>query len=291
MTTNLLPASDTTCGACHGAFDTLADVFSHDCPAITADLTRRNYGIGAGAENVDAPERREATGKGSARPPMTNKYAGTCQRCSTTVEAGAGRLVKDHGAWLVYHRDGGCVTVDVEAALHNTDTPAPAVRTAAADHRPNRFAGTCRRCSKHVEAMAGRLVGEPGAWSVEHVDCTTAPAVEAPAKADLAAYDVPAGRYAVENETGDLRFYIVDRPTEGRWAGRVFVKVMHSDERSRLFDNAAASVLAKIVAAGPFEAMLRYGREIGSCGHCGRTLTDEASRAAGIGPVCAGKYR
>ncbi|MES2342166.1 MAG: DUF6011 domain-containing protein [Pseudomonadota bacterium] len=28
---------------------------------------------------------------------------------------------------------------------------------------------------------------------------------------------------------------------------------------------------------------------MGECGRCGRTLTDEASRAAGIGPVCASK--
>jgi uncharacterized protein DUF6011 len=35
--------------------------------------------------------------------------------------------------------------------------------------------------------------------------------------------------------------------------------------------------------------MVRYGQELGECGHCGRTLTDEASRAAGIGPVCASK--
>ena len=27
----------------------------------------------------------------------------------------------------------------------------------------------------------------------------------------------------------------------------------------------------------------------GSCGHCGRTLTNEESRARGIGPICAGK--
>jgi hypothetical protein len=34
------------------------------------------------------------------------------------------------------------------------------------------------------------------------------------------------------------------------------------------------------------EAAARYGRELGQCGLCGRDLTDEASRAAGIGPVC-----
>ena len=52
---------------------------------------------------------------------------------------------------------------------------------------------------------------------------------------------------------------------------------------------ARASVLATI-AVDAKTAMLRNGRELGHCGHCGRTLTDEASRAAGIGPVCADKW-
>jgi uncharacterized protein DUF6011 len=109
-----------------------------------------------------------------------------------------------------------------------------------------------------------------------------------PRGAATAAPEVPAGRYAVEHE-GTLKFYRVDRPTEGRWAGYTFVKVQASDDLYPVRGRAAASVLTAI-AADPREAMLRYGREIGSCGHCGRTLTDDASRAAGIGPVCATKF-
>jgi hypothetical protein len=100
--------------------------------------------------------------------------------------------------------------------------------------------------------------------------------------------DVPAGHYAVDNAEGILRFYEVDRPTEGRWAGRTFVSVLASDERHPVKGAAGAAVLAKI-AEDPMAAMLRYGQEIGRCGHCNRTLTDEASRARGIGPVCAGR--
>ena len=99
--------------------------------------------------------------------------------------------------------------------------------------------------------------------------------------------DVPAGRYAVE-DNGSLKFYKVDRPTEGRWAGRTFVKVQASDREYPVKGGAAARVLS-LIARDPKAAMLRYGREIGSCGHCGRTLTNEDSRAAGIGPICAGK--
>jgi hypothetical protein len=35
---------------------------------------------------------------------------------------------------------------------------------------------------------------------------------------------------------------------------------------------------------------VRYGRATGNCSCCGRELTDPASIAAGIGPVCAEKY-
>jgi hypothetical protein len=101
--------------------------------------------------------------------------------------------------------------------------------------------------------------------------------------------EVPAGRYAVESEEGPLRFYRVDRPTEGRWEGYTFVKVLHGPDETPIRGKAAAAILAKI-ARDPKAAMIRYGLEIGSCGACGRRLTDEESRAAGIGPICAAKW-
>ncbi|AYB70586.1 hypothetical protein SEA_SERENDIPITOUS_45 [Mycobacterium phage Serendipitous] len=107
-----------------------------------------------------------------------------------------------------------------------------------------------------------------------------------------ASTDVPAGRYAVETEDGatnGLAFYKVDRPTEGRWAGYVFVKLMVSDDEQRLSQKASQAVLQKIAAAGPAEASARYGHEIGECGVCGRTLTNDESRAYGIGPDCRKK--
>lgn len=48
----------------------------------------------------------------------------------------------------------------------------------------------------------------------------------------------------------------------------------------------------QIVAAcaNPKDALVRYGRELGSCGLCGRTLVDPVSIEAGIGPICAEKF-
>lgn len=105
----------------------------------------------------------------------------------------------------------------------------------------------------------------------------------------LERHNVPAGRYAVTGNDGQTVFVKVDRPTEGQWKGRIFVKIQAGDELHRTERSAADALLGKIATAGAQEAMLRYGREIGSCGHCGRTLTNEESRAAGIGPVCRDK--
>jgi len=44
------------------------------------------------------------------------------------------------------------------------------------------------------------------------------------------------------------------------------------------------------VAADPAGEAVRYGRETGECCLCGRELTDPVSVAAGIGPICAGKW-
>lgn len=128
-------------------------------------------------------------------------------------------------------------------------------------------------------------------WLLE-LDNTAAPAAPKAATTTASADEVPAGRYAVETEDGatnGLAFYKVDRPTEGRWAGYVFVKLMVSDGERRLSRAASQAVLAKIAAVGAAEASARYGHEIGECGVCGRTLTNDESRAAGIGPVCASK--
>lgn len=100
--------------------------------------------------------------------------------------------------------------------------------------------------------------------------------------------DVPAGRYAIE-EDGVLKFFRVDRPQDGKWAGWVFLKIQASDELYRVTNRDRCEFIYKAIAADPRAASVRYGRELGHCGICGRTLTDPDSIANGIGPVCAGR--
>lgn len=123
----------------------------------------------------------------------------------------------------------------------------------------------------------------------------TVPAKEGRDLSELAELEkrAAAGHYAVEGEDGMLRFYKLDVPTEGRWAGCVFVKQVTGhvgEEGSRVRHPAKRlEVLAAIEAAGPVEAEKRYGQEIGRCSRCHRVLTNEESRAYGIGPECRQK--
>lgn len=102
----------------------------------------------------------------------------------------------------------------------------------------------------------------------------------------LPAVDVPAGRYALDTEDG-VKFYTVARPTEGKWAGRLFLNVQASDDEWPVKNAATKLAVLRQIGADVHGAMLRYGLELGACGKCGRTLTDETSRAMGIGPECA----
>lgn len=103
---------------------------------------------------------------------------------------------------------------------------------------------------------------------------------------------LPEGRYGIPTEDGALNktaFYKVDRPTEGKWAGYVFVKLMVSDYEKKLAVPVQKSVANKIVEYGVAKASALYGWEFKHCGVCGRGLTNDTSREIGIGPDCRAK--
>jgi hypothetical protein len=101
--------------------------------------------------------------------------------------------------------------------------------------------------------------------------------------------EIPAGFYATTSRTGnnDLDFWKVDRPTEGRWAGYVFVsRVIGGRPEQTMRKHEKTQALQAIRQAGPEKAAQKYGQEIGRCYRCNRHLTDETSRSLGIGPDC-----
>lgn len=99
---------------------------------------------------------------------------------------------------------------------------------------------------------------------------------------------VPAGRYAVENADGVLAFYVVKVKQDGEIV--ICVKASHIEHEIPFTVPGYTTILQAILDAGLREATIRYGRELGACGVCGRELTDETSRAEGIGPVCSQRF-
>lgn len=97
--------------------------------------------------------------------------------------------------------------------------------------------------------------------------------------------EVLEGRYAVDTDEGHLGFYVVKVADNGF----ITVSVQASSELHELPWKAAVGVLRKI-EGDPQAAAIRYGKELGVCGVCGRPLTNEESRAAGIGPKCAQRF-
>jgi hypothetical protein len=89
-------------------------------------------------------------------------------------------------------------------------------------------------------------------------------------------------------------------PDSGRNAGALYIKTAGDDYQGKITPemifkpthSAAPETTAALtaIAADPQDAAVRYGRETGSCGCCGRELTDPTSIAAGIGPVCEANW-
>lgn len=110
---------------------------------------------------------------------------------------------------------------------------------------------------------------------------------------------LPIGRTyaAVDNDSDGVTFLIIDRPADdSKWSGWVFVKQQVSDNETKIGSQRPGETyvgqwanLIDRVLADPVAAVVRYGVELGKCGVCGRTLTNQASRDAGIGPVCLAK--
>jgi len=161
--------------------------------------------------------------------------------------------------------------------------------------RSNRYAGQCARgCGARVEAEAGALVQTARGWGAAHIgDCPTPvggtdPKREAP-KAGGTDPKVEDGYYAVKPSDGtQLCFYRLTTKVGGRWDGMQFVNRFRSDDEVHVSRPEAANVRAAI-RRNPKAALDAFASELGRCYRCGRTLTDEVSRALGIGPDCRSK--
>lgn len=292
----LIADGPVTCSTCGRTFPDETAEFLHNCERLGAGaafIPAHDDEIG-GWDNIDhRPGGEPGSGRGGhGAPPVTEAQGGLIEQLLHEIDP---KVNDGDVMWVVagYNKRTASALIDDLVALRNHLRPSPAASAPVPfGCRPNKYAGPCRHCGGHVDAQAGLLCRHDGRWLVEHNGDCPAPAAR-PAAAPAATSEVPAGHYAIES-TGhnDLVFYRVDHVTEGEYAGRTFVKMIvggHPDRNVRR--DAVAGILDRIAAAGPEAAALRYGTELKRCCVCNITLTDEASRAAGIGPDCAAKGR
>lgn len=80
-------------------------------------------------------------------------------------------------------------------------------------------------------------------------------------------------------------FKVVTSPN----SGRSYAKMLNEADGSWAYAPGAVNNLRPETKM-PLEHAMQYGKLYGRCISCGRTLTDEESIEAGIGPVCAGRW-
>jgi len=142
--------------------------------------------------------------------------------------------------------------------------------------------------TEHGKWTPGRE-GNASAWIDRMLGKERELKAAAPAPTTGPAAEVPNGRYAVE-EDGTLKFFHVRNGKAGtRWEGFTFLDIQASDETYAIRDRARKAAILATIAADLEGASRRYGQELGTCGRCGRTLTNDESRAYGIGPECRKK--
>jgi len=120
------------------------------------------------------------------------------------------------------------------------------------------------------------------------------------AAAPVVAPSIEPGYYATTSTAGQTAFWRVTKAA-GLWSGWVFLSSVKAGGLEGLVETKAgarrpdgsytgsAQTTFDAILADPAEAMARFGRDVGMCGRCGLALTDETSRAIGLGPVCRGK--
>lgn len=93
------------------------------------------------------------------------------------------------------------------------------------------------------------------------------------------AHGIRHGRYAFQPAEGQAQFYRVGQN------GRIYVQAGPAEHPY----NGKLNEALEAIKADPQAHAALYGQLIGACGRCGLPLTDETSRAAGLGPICSSK--
>jgi hypothetical protein len=258
-------------------------------PSMTARPARRRSGTRAQSVGTrsDGHERNVAVAPrryletrnqpGGRAKTMAAKYESDCRDCGERILVGEQQIwAKGQGARHVDCPEPNSGdpypdrTADEARALAPVATGRPASRAQVT-------------LIETLQAERGQPVGAPEALTSAEAS-TLIPALIAMPRISRGSRRIdlcgcPEGRYAVATDEGHLAFYNV---TERG----VFLQT--SDTLNKLSAATEQAIIAKIMV-DPGEAARAYGRELGCCGVCNRTLTNDISRANGIGPVCSAK--
>lgn len=101
---------------------------------------------------------------------------------------------------------------------------------------------------------------------------------------------VPDGYYAlsvVDFEIESANDWVFLKVKNGNY--KVFLDMEVSDEYVPVRAHDRRMMFLKAILSDPAKASLDYGKQTTHCGVCGRKLTNDESRARGIGPQCAAK--
>lgn len=242
-------------------------------------------------------------------PVVPNRFGGKCADCGVWVDAGAGRRERVDGAWVVRHLAGACP----EASAPAPSAPVAATPLAATEAQrwlpSNGRKGKCLGCQQTVAAGAGIAVlnvPDGRGWSVLHHTCaqstandrtglhgrltnfgfriTTATGSDTRDHAVRLAVDFITGEGNGEQSTVFLRVcwgtaYGVEVHTGA--PGNVHRTPVGAQRAVRIMDNLLAMSTEALA-----KAQADYGTKMGACGRCGSPLTDDTSRALGLGPEC-----
>lgn len=105
--------------------------------------------------------------------------------------------------------------------------------------------------------------------------------------------DLPDGRYGLRNVPGHknkVSFFRLRTPKDGDWKGYQFIdQIVGHGKRFPVKEQATRTKIRELIKEqGVVESLQLFGQEFEHCGRCGRELTDDLSRARGIGPDCWG---
>lgn len=104
--------------------------------------------------------------------------------------------------------------------------------------------------------------------------------------------NVPEGKYAIQHDSGEVEFWEVNRPQEGKWKGYTFPSHIVGgvgDWQRMRSPRATIDHAMEIIASDPIKAASLFGYKTRSCGRCASPLSTVRSRAAGYGESCAAK--